>query len=73
MLDPGKGKVFAVDQVVVEKGVVIGRVHDRIQLYLGYVSLERLNDRLCFLREVVIAEEVCQRNYCWIVLAASVS
>ena len=65
--------MFVVDLVEVEKGVVIGHVHDRIRLCLGYVSLERLIDRLCFLMEVVIAEEVRQRNYCWIVLAASVS
>ena len=56
--------MFVVDQVVVEKGVVRGHVHGRIQLYWGYVSLERLNDRLCFLREVAVAEEVRLRNCC---------
>ena len=65
--DPRMGKKLVADQVVVEKGVVRGRVRGRILLQWGYLSLERLLDRLRSLTEVVVVEVVFRNSRCSIV------
>ena len=65
--DPGVGKKLVADQVVVEKGVVRDHVRGRIPLQWGYLSLERLLDRLRSLTEVVVVEVVFRNSRCSIV------
>ena len=64
---PGMGKKLVADQVVVEKGVVRDHVRGRIPLQWGYLSLERLLDRLRSLTEVVVVEVVFRNSRCSIV------